>query len=68
MHSPTKLFNFLFQVKVGELVTHDTYSISPISWKGLTLRPLEDDDAEAKKETEKFSNQLKSFLRYEKPI
>jgi len=58
----------LMKVRIGELVTHDAYSISPISWRGLTLRPLEDDESEAKKEIEKFSNQLKSFLRYEKPI
>ena len=36
--------------------------------RGLTLRPEEDDESEAKKEAEKFSNQLKSYLRYEKPV
>ena len=56
------------QVRIGELVTHDAYSVSPISWRGLTIRPIEDDEAEAKRDVEKFSNQLKSFLRYEKPI
>ena len=56
------------QVRIGELVTHDAYSISPISWRGLTLRPMEDDEAESKRETEKFSTQLKSFLRYEKSV
>ena len=55
------------QVRIGELVTHDAYSISPISWRGLTVRS-EEDKAESKKEIEKFSAQLKSFLRYEKPI
>ena len=58
----------LAQVRIGELVTHDAYSVSPISWRGLTIRPLEDDEAESKRDVEKFSNQLKSFLRYEKPI
>ena len=56
------------QVCIGELVTQDAYSISPISWRGLTLRPMEDDEAESKRETEKFSTQLKSFLRYEKSV
>ena len=57
----------MFEVRIGELVTHDAYSISPISWRGLTLRS-EEDQAEAKREIEKFSSQLKSYLRYEKPI
>ena len=30
--------NAMFQVRIGELVTHDAYSVSPISWRGLTLR------------------------------
>ena len=58
----------MVQVRVGELVTHDLYSVSPISWRGLTLRPQQDDQAEARRETEKFSGQLKSFLRYEKSV
>jgi len=58
----------VLKVRVGELVSHDQYSVSPVSWRGLTLRPEEDDEAEARREAEKFSAQLKSFLRYEKSV
>ena len=53
----------LVKVRVGQLISHDPYSISPIPWKGITVHPRNDDPAEMKDKIDKYSKQLKSYLR-----
>ena len=53
----------LVKVRIGRLISHDPYSISPIPWKGLTIHPRTDEPKEIKTKLDKYSRELKSFLR-----
>ncbi len=53
----------LVKVRIGQLITHDPYSISPIPWKGITIHPRADDPADVKAKVDKYSKELKSYLR-----
>ena len=53
----------LVKVRVGQLVSHDPYSISPIPWKGVTIHPRTEEPKEIKQKLDRFSRALKSYLR-----
>ena len=53
----------LVKVRIGQLISHDPYSISPIPWKGVTVYPRTDEDKEFKSKLDKHSRELKSYLR-----
>ena len=53
----------LVKVRVGQLISHDLHSISPIPWKGVTVHPQEEDEKEVRLKIEKFSRELRSNLR-----
>ncbi len=53
----------LVKVRIGKLVTHDPYSIGPVPWKGVTIHPRTEEAKEAKLKVDRFSKELKSFLR-----
>ena len=52
-----------FQVRIGNIITHDAHSISAIPWKGITIYPRSEDPDETKHRVDKFSRELKSSLR-----
>lgn len=53
----------LIKVRIGNLISHDPYSIAPIPWKGLTVYPRAEEPHEAKARVDKYSRELKSSLR-----
>ena len=53
----------LIKVRVGNLISHDPYSIAPIPWKGITLQLRAEDPQEIKLKVDKFSRELRSSLR-----
>ena len=53
----------LIKVRIGNLVSHDTYSITPIPWKGITLYPRTEEEKDLKAKIDKYSKELKSYLR-----
>ena len=53
----------LVKVRVGNLISHDPYSIAPIPWKGITIYPRAEEASEIKGRLEKFSRELRSSLR-----
>jgi hypothetical protein len=53
----------LVKVRIGKLVSHDPYSISAIPWKGVTIHPRTEEVKDAKLKVDRFSKELKSFLR-----
>ena len=53
----------LVKVRVGNLISHDPYSIAPIPWKGITIYPRVEDASDVKSRLEKFSRELRSSLR-----
>ena len=53
----------LVKVRIGNLISHDTYSITPIPWKGITLYPRVEEEKDIKLKIDKYSKELKSYLR-----
>lgn len=53
----------LVKIRVGRLVSHDPYTISPIPWKGITVHPRSDDYNDMKAKVDRHAKELKSFLR-----
>lgn len=53
----------LVKVRIGNLISHDPYSIAPIPWKGITVYPRTEDPQEAKSKVDRFSRELRSSLR-----
>ena len=53
----------LIKVRIGNLISHDSYSITPIPWKGVTLHPRTEEEKEVKNKIDKYSKELKSYLR-----
>ena len=53
----------LVKVRIGNLISHDPYSIAPIPWKGITVYPRNEDPQEAKSKVDRFSRELRSSLR-----
>ena len=53
----------LVKCRIGNLISHDMYSIAPIPWKGITMHLRTEDPTEVKIKVDKFSRELRSFLR-----
>ena len=53
----------LIKVRVGGLISHDPHSIATIPWKGITIYPRAEEPHEAKQKTDRYSRELRSFLR-----
>jgi hypothetical protein len=52
-----------FKVRIGNIVSHDAYSISAIPWKGITIHPRSEDPEETKLKIEKHARELRNALR-----
>ena len=50
----------LVKVRVGNLISHDSYSIAPIPWKGITMHLRSEDATDIKIKVDKFQRELKS--------
>lgn len=53
----------LVKIRIGRLISHDQYSISPIPWKGITIHLQTEDPKVMKCKVEKHSKELRSALR-----
>lgn len=53
----------LVKVRVGNLISHDSYSIAPIPWKGITIYPRAEEPCDIKSRLERYSRELRSSLR-----
>ena len=51
------------QVRVGKLISHDAYSISPVPWRGVTVHPRSDDPDAAAALLDRHARELRSYLR-----
>ncbi len=58
-----KIKLFIFEVRIGNIISHDSHSISAIPWKGITVYPRSEDPDETKHRVDKYSRELKSSLR-----
>jgi hypothetical protein len=47
------------------MVNHDPYSISGITWKGITIHPRSEDQEEIKSKVEKYARELRNSNRPE---
>ncbi len=53
----------LVKVRIGNLISHDPHSIAPIPWKGITVHLQAEDPSDIKLKVDRFSRELRSFLR-----
>ncbi|TRY68689.1 hypothetical protein TCAL_10752 [Tigriopus californicus] len=53
----------LVKIRIGRLISHDQYSISPIPWKGITIHPRTEELKDVKCKVERHSKELRSALR-----
>ena len=56
-------FELFFEVRIGMMVNHDPYSISGITWKGITIHPKSEDQDEMKSKVEKYARELRNTNR-----
>lgn len=53
----------LVKVRIGNLISHDAYSIAPIPWRGITIYPRVEEPQDVKSKVDRFSRELRSSLR-----
>lgn len=52
-----------FKVRIGNIISHDPYSIGSIPWKGITIHPSLEDVDESKVRVERHARELRSMLK-----